>query len=730
MPTNDDRRCFSHIRALMAGTREGMIAVAPDHTVRVLNEPAAEMLGLERTECVGAPSSVLGVPEFVPALKSAAAEWELVSSTFERAGHSYSFTVAPYTEDGGGTGTVITVRDDTELLAVRRRSEAILLSTSDGMLVFDAEDRLTFVNPAAEKILGRGAETLVGLKTDTWEVFGIAPDPAGPVREAGTQVREVRMEEPEHRIVDVRVDPVYDDRESYVGSVATIRDVTSEREAMQMKNEFVSTVSHELRTPLTSIKGYIDLILDGEAGEINEIQQEFLSIVKENSDRLVELINDMLDISRIESGRIVLKVQPLDVGERIAGAVNTFRAVTDQQGRTIHVDVPDDLPKAAGDPDRIGQVLINFVSNAIKYSPEGGDVHIRASVDDGCVKIAISDEGIGISPENQARLFTKFYRVDSSLTREIGGTGLGLSICKSIIELLGGQVGVDSEEGEGSTFWFTLPFASDRHVRTPSLEGPLGSPGGRVLVVDDCEDVANLIATYLSHRGYEVVKAYNANEAWEYAVEFEPRVITLDVMVEEGAGFRLLEELKADPRTKDIPVVVLSIICDEAKSARSGATDYLEKPIDKTRLMDMIDTLVGSISSPLVLVTDDDRNIVDLLTRTLKQRGYAVMGAYNGKEAMAAVARRRPDAILLDLRMPVMDGYEVLQALKNDPDTADIPVVIMSAFQPDRERENVLELASELVGKPFDVEDFISHIESVIVREESVEGTPPESGTA
>jgi CheY-like chemotaxis protein len=139
---------------------------------------------------------------------------------------------------------------------------------------------------------------------------------------------------------------------------------------------------------------------------------------------------------------------------------------------------------------------------------------------------------------------------------------------------------------------------------------------------------------------------------------------------------------------------------------------------------------VGSISSPLVLVTDDDRSIVDLLTRTLKQRGYAVMGAYNGKEAMAAVARRRPDAILLDLRMPVMDGYEVLQALKNDPDTAEIPVVIMSAFQPDQERENVLELASELVGKPFDVEDFISHIESVIVREESIEGPPPESGTA
>jgi len=729
MPANDDRRCFSHIRALMAGSREGMIAVAPDRTVRVLNEPAAEMLALERGKCVGSPSSVLGVPELVSALETAVAEQTLIDGAFERNAHTYSFTVTPY-DDGGQTGAVISVRDDTELLAVRRRSEAILLSTGDGILVFDADDRLTFVNPAAERMLGRGAEALVGLKTDTWEVFGIGPDPAGPVRETGTQVREVRMEEPEHRIVDVRVDPVYDDLESYVGSVATIRDVTTEREAMQMKNEFVSTVSHELRTPLTSIKGYVDLIIDGEAGEINEIQREFLSIVKENSDRLVELINDMLDISRIESGRIVLKVQPLDVGERIAGAVNTFKAVTDQQDRTIHVDVPEDLPKAAGDPDRVGQVLINLVSNAIKYSPEGGDVSIKASVDDGYVKVAITDEGIGISPENQARLFTKFYRVDSSLTREIGGTGLGLSICKSIIELLGGQVGVESKEGEGSTFWFTLPLASDRHVRTPSLEGPLGSPGGRILVVDDCEDVANLIATYLSRRGYEVVKAYNAKEAWEYAVEFEPRVITLDVMLEEGAGFRLLENLKADPRTKDIPVVVLSIICDEAKSTRSGATDYLEKPIDKARLVNMIDTLVGSISSPLVLVTDDDRSIVDLLTHTLKQRGYAVMSAYNGKEAMAAVARRRPDVILLDLRMPVMDGYEVLQALKGDPGTADIPVVIMSAFQPDQERQNILELASELVGKPFDVEDFISHIESVIVREEGAEEQSQESETA
>ena len=725
MPTDKERRCFSHIRAFMAGTREGMIAISPDRTVRMLNEPAAEMLQLVRNEIVGSPATDLGVLDLTQGVDAALVDNEVVKGSFERRNRCYSFTITPY-DDGDATGAVLTLRDDTEMLAATKRSEAILLSTSDGIIVFDADDRVTFANPAAETLLGRGAEELVGLITDTWTIFGLATDPEGPVQKTGTQTREVRMEEPAHRIVDVRVDPVFDDRHAYLGSVCTIRDVTAEREAMQMKNEFVSTVSHELRTPLTSIKGYIDLILDGEAGEVNEIQQEFLSIVKENSDRLVELINDMLDISRIESGRIVLKVQPLDIAERVCGAVNTFKAVLDQQGRSIHVDVPDELPKAAGDPDRVGQVLINFISNAIKYSPEGGDVYVSADFEDDRVKVGIRDEGIGIAPEDQARLFTKFYRVDSSLTREIGGTGLGLSICKSIIELLGGEVGVDSEQGKGSTFWFTLPLASERHVRTPSLEGPLGSPGGRILVVDDNGDVANLIATYLSRRGYEVVKALTATEAWALALELEPRVITLDVMVDQGAGFGLLEKLKADPRTRDIPVVVLSIICDQGKSERSGCTDYLEKPIDKNRLISVIDGLVGSIASPVVLVADDDRDIVDLLTRTLKQRGYAVMGAYDGKEAMAAVARTRPDAVLLDIRMPIMDGYEVLEALKTDPETQDIPVVIMSAYQIDRDRGNILDLATQLIGKPFDVEEFVAHIEGVISENEQCASAPGE----
>lgn len=714
MTTQDeDRRALAHIRALMAATGEGMIVVSPDRTVRLVNERASGMLGFGRDGAIGEPAEALGIPEVTAAIDAAIDENASGTTRFTHRDRDLAATVAPYAE-GPVRGAVITIRDESETAAVRRRSEAILSSTSDGLVVFDTDGRITFVNAAAEQMLGRGAETLVGVVTAPWNLVGLEQPRDSGVCGPDSHMREVRFEEPQHRIVDVRVDPVLDHRGAYIGCVETLRDVTAEREAAQMKNEFVSTVSHELRTPLTSIKGYIDLIIEGEAGEINEIQREFLGIVKENSDRLVDLINDMLDISRIESGRIVLKVQPLDVAERIEGAVNTFRAVLDQQGRAITVDVPADLPKAAGDPDRVGQVLINFISNAIKYSPDGGNVDVRATCDGSRVRVAIRDHGIGITPQDQERLFTKFYRVDSSLTREIGGTGLGLSICKSIIELLGGEVGVESTPGEGSTFFFTLPVAPSELVRTPALECPLDSPGGTILVVDNSEECANLIEAYLTARCYEVVKAFTAEDAWRLARETKPRAITLDVLLDEGAGFELLQDLKADPETRDIPVVVLSILCDEGKSARLGATGYLEKPIDRERLIDLIDKLVGPAATAVVLVVDDDRDIVDVLSRTLRQRGHAVMAAYDGREAMAAVARQRPDAILLDLRMPVMDGYEVLEALKSDPDTRDIPVAIMSAHNFDQARADVLKLATVQVSKPFDVEDLLVRVESAI----------------
>lgn len=701
----------------------------------------------------------------------------LKPTMLHRGERTLSCRISPYgTEDEHGL--VITIRDDTELLQQQERAQAILASTGDGLVVFSPDNRVTYINPAACDMLGVKAKRVVGKQTTMSELLGLdPPDRAAAIpcwemrschriecpafqtedlrcwlasgtvcdgdgdgdgqprtfqeklpsclscevfvrnrshlEESGVEeVRQLTLDKPTHRIVKARTNPVIDSHGNYIGCVTSLHDITAEHEIAQMKNEFVSTVSHELRTPLTSIKGYVDLILDGEAGEINEIQQEFLGIVKENSDRLVELINALLDISRIESGRIHLKVEPLDIEEAITGAVHTFKALLDQSNCTIETKLPAHLPKAAGDRDRVGQVLVNLISNAIKYSPEGGKVTVAARRAEDSVVVSVKDQGIGIAKEDQRNLFSKFYRVDSSLTREIGGTGLGLSICKTIIELLGGRIWVRSEAGRGSTFSFSLPTAPHELVRTPALEGPGGD--GKVLVVDRDPEIATLIETYLRKRGYETLVAHSARDALRLAVAEKPRVITLDVMLDDIDGFELLQMLKDAPETMNIPVLVLSIVCDEGRSCRLGAANYLEKPIDQDRLARVIDDLVGAQSSPCVLVVDDDKDIVKVLSRSLKSKGFSTVCAYDGREAMVALRQVHVDIVLLDLRMPEVDGYQVIQQVKTDEALKDIPIVVMTAHRIDRDRIDILNMASGQVAKPFSPEELAERVEALL----------------
>jgi PAS domain S-box-containing protein len=591
------------------------------------------------------------------------------------------------------------------------RIQAILAATADGLIVLDAEGCVELINPAAATLLGHAVDDLLGQQVDVPALFGLDEPLENGV------AAEVEVTEPEHRILMVRMNRITAHDDQPAGHVISVHDITAERDAAVMKNEFVSMVSHELRTPLTSIKGYVDLIAEGDAGEINEIQREFLGIVQENSNRLVSLINDILDISRIESGRVHLRVDPLDMTEIIQGVVDTFRTLAKNSDIELMWVAEEPMPRAAGDRDRIGQVLMNLVSNAIKYSPGGGSVTIRARQDGEEVIVSVLDTGIGISPEDQEKLFTKFYRVDSSLTRDIGGTGLGLSICKSVVELLGGDVGCHSTAGKGSTFWFSLPIASCEIVRKPELEGPLESVGGLVLVVDREPSTCDLIGTYLRKRGYDVEYAHDAEEAHRKALKLQPQAITLDVMLEDGDGFELLHELKDDPQTRDIPVVVLSIVCDEGRSLRLGAANYLEKPIDQARLTRIVDDLVGGQEAPLVLVVDDDRAIVGAMSSMLRAKGFSVISAYDGREALAAVEEHKPDLILLDLMMPVMDGYQVIQEVKGAEETRDIPIVVMTAHRIDRERTGLLELAAEQLHKPFAVEDLVARVEEFLEEE-------------
>lgn len=776
VPCGAEKRQLFHLRALMAAAGEGFLVVAADGTVLILNEAGAKLLDVDRGSVVRKPYTSFRIPgldtQIARALKAGprAPDRTFVIGIGES---TLGCRIARYAAQEE-RGIVVTIRDDTELVRQQERADAILSSTGDGLIVFSPDSVVTYMNLAAADMLGLKPAKVIGKHTSPSAMLGLEPGDSTdaipcwvkkdcdridcpqygsedlrcwlvsgtfcdgteamvfqakqgicescdvystnlPAVEApGMEpLNQVVLSKPEHRIVDTRTNPVIDGHGHFIGFVVNLRDVTAEYEIMQMKNEFVSTVSHELRTPMTSIKGYVDLILDGDAGEINEIQRDFLQIVKENSDRLVELINDMLDISRIESGRIHLKIVPLSMLDAVEGAVDSFRAVLEQSGRNIVVQVAEGLPRVAGDRDRVGQVLINFISNALKYSPGGGTVTIRARHTGDVVAVSVSDQGIGISREDQKNLFTKFYRVDSTLTREIGGTGLGLSICKSIIELLGGKVSVRSKPGEGSTFTFALPVAPRELVRTPSVEGPVAS-GGKVLVVDRDPEIAALIETYLLKRGYEVIKAYNAADALEMAKSEKPRVITLDVILDGADGFELLQRLKDHEETATIPVVVLSIVCDEGRSCRLGAANYLEKPIDQARLLKVLDDLVGSITKPVVLIADDDHGIVDVMSMMLKARGFAVVSAYDGLEAMAAIEQHKPHLILLDLRMPNMDGYEVIKAVKGDEATADIPIVVMTAYHIDESRVDILSMAADSLSKPLSMESIADRVTELL----------------
>jgi len=592
--------------------------------------------------------------------------------------------------------------------------DALFAFANEGLVAFDTDGRIRRINAAACKMLSTTEKETLGEVVPLSKLVG--EEFAQELVTADGNAIETQLPDGDEPVlVKARLGDVNGADGKLCGRFLALHDITHEREIADMKNEFVSTVSHELRTPLTSIKGYVDLILDGDAGEINEIQREFLGIVKENSDRLVELINEMLDISRIESGRVHLKIEPMSIQDAVEGAVDTFRAVLSQTGRSVDVNIQHGLPPVAADRDRVGQVLVNLISNALKYSPAGGLVAVGVAQQGDLVKIYVSDRGLGLSGEDLGKMFTKFFRVDSAMTREIGGTGLGLSICKTIIELLGGEIGVESVLGEGSTFWFTLPVAPIEMVRIPLLAGPDGPASGTVLVVDRDPDVADLIGTYLARHGYDVVKAHTADEAFVAALRYKPRAITLDVILDEGDGFDLLQRLKEAPETAEIPVVVLSIVCDEGRSCRMGAANYLEKPIDQGRLLAMIDDIVGSVSSPVALVVDDDHNIVKLLSETLRRKGFAVAAAYDGAEAVESLKQRVPDIIVTDLKMPKMDGYELIQRVKTTPEWADVPIVVMTAHRIDPDRIRLVDLAAHLLNKPITLEGIASEVEAVLV---------------
>jgi signal transduction histidine kinase/DNA-binding response OmpR family regulator len=499
--------------------------------------------------------------------------------------------------------------------------------------------------------------------TDQEHIFREQQVQAGPVR----------------REFDFASLPVMNVDQTYIGRLYVWHDATHEREVDRLKSGFVSMVSHELRTPLTSIKGYVDLILTDETvGELTELQREFLGIVRNNARRLVSLVNDLLDLSRMESGKIELHRKPLDITLLIRELLPSFQPGWDARRQTFTLHLPEQAPKVLGDADRVMQILSNLLSNAHKYTPDEGHIDLSVEIAEPVARVQVTDSGVGLSKEEQARLFTPFYRAHNPTTEAVGGTGLGLVITRSLVEMQGGEMQVSSEPGHGSTFGFTLPLA---HVLEPSTFPQETLLGKRILVVDDETDTRHLLRSYLQGAGYEVMTAPNAMTAFQLARTARPDLITLDMLLPNTAGLPILELLKSDAITANIPVILLTVVNNDGQRRLLGATDYLDKPIEASDLLQRITTVFADQTQRLVLLVAPSSKSHELLASALRQAGHRVTFVPDGRKLLALVKRAHPGLIILDATVPPMGGLALLQALRADPATYKLPV-IMTGIQP------------------------------------------------
>jgi GAF domain-containing protein/CheY-like chemotaxis protein len=463
---------------------------------------------------------------------------------------------------------------------------------------------------------------------------------------------------------------------------------TAERlqEMDKLKTQFLANMSHELRTPLNSIIGFSRVILKGIDGPLTELQKTDLTSIYNSGQHLLGLINNILDLSKIEAGKMELNFEETEIEPIVKTVMSTAIALVKDKSVTLHQELPENLPKMWADPTRIRQVILNLVSNACKFT-EKGTVTLQVRAERDRIVFTVEDTGIGIAQDQLAHIFEEFTQVDSSTTRKVGGTGLGLPISRYFIEMHRGKIWVESKLGQGSAFSFYIPIKPPNDKVTLSLEAlppnaKINQNGKKVVVaIDDDLAVITLYKRYLEKQDYQVIGISSTRNLIPQIKKYNPFAILLDVIIPEKDGWHVIKELKEDAFTKDIPVIICSIVSDKNKGFSLGAVDYLIKPIVENELVETLNRVDNQHKEEIkVLVVDDQADDVLLIRRILEaQPNYTIFEAGNGKAGLELVKTKEPDLIILDLNMPEMDGFTMIEMLKANEKIPSIPVIIVSA---------------------------------------------------
>ena len=482
------------------------------------------------------------------------------------------------------------------------------------------------------------------------------------------------------------------------------------RTASQYKSEFLAKMSHELRTPLNSIVGYSELLLQGLYGSLNEKQADRLRKILRNGHNLLALINDILDLSKIEAGRLELTPEHVTFQSLLNEVLVSVEPQAQEKGLSLATEIAPDARPIFADPLRIRQVLTNLLSNAVKFTPEGTvalrihnvdvmngrsaqfDLPTQGWLSDGqWVLISVSDTGIGIAPEHHASIFDEFQQVDDTSTRQFSGTGLGLAITKRLVEMHGGHIWLQSDVGKGSTFFVALPASQTAAADAAGAAVPARpGKGAHILVIDDSQEAADILSTYLQEAGYRVSQASDGKTGLRLARELQPDVITTDILMPGMNGWEVIEHLREDPLTASTPIVIVSIIDQRPMSLASGLLAHISKPVRRDVLLNVIERIrQPKITHPILVVDDqpDDREIISTI---LLSAGLPVEVCDGGQQAVDWLKEHRASLVLLDLTMPQVNGFDVLNIIRETLGLHDLPVAILSAKELSPEEEAAL----------------------------------------
>ncbi|HEY4739921.1 MAG TPA: CHASE3 domain-containing protein [Candidatus Acidoferrales bacterium] len=641
------------------------------------------------------------------------------------------------TRDGESLGVVLVFRDITEKKLAEEETkrqkellQLILESIADGVVVADSNGKFLLFNAAAEQVLGIGATDTT---PDQWsDQYGsylpdgvtVYPPSELPLVRAmrGESFSEVEVfirnaKVPDGRLISITGGPLRGEDGILRGGVIGFRDITMQKNAQaallrakeeaersnRFKDQFLSTMSHELRTPLNAVLGFSDLLSEARYGPLNERQLRYVTHIHTGGQHLLRLINDILDLSKIEAGRLELAIENVPVERTLREVLDAVRPLAEKKSHTLTCEAESSLGVRA-DGTRLKQILINLVGNAIKFTPYGGHIKVAGHLVDGTVRLEVSDNGPGIPPEEKKRIFEAFYRLrQSGITQE--GTGLGLAITQRLVELHGSELGLESQPGHGSCFYFSLPFVQAYSAVPASAIESREREGGipRIFIIEDDSAAAQLIQSQLASSGYEALLCEELSRVVEIAAELQPDAITLDLLMKPTNGWELLLQLKNEPRTANIPVIVISIVDQPALGTTLGADEYLVKPVDQSALLAAIERCLAAkeglrLARP-VLVVEDDSATREVLTELLSSQGYATATASDGAQARAWMNDSLPAFVILDLMLPNVSGFELLSEWRGSPRTADLPVFVLTSKDLTREEERYLRTHAESLSR-------------------------------